>query len=143
MGAKELQKKLQDDHKRNSRLHMREIPALPDKSHWPKVDLPFKLGAPLGKRSVGRQRKLRIKGCLETGGKTSAKSDDKKKKMVGGPVTCKRYGEKGHRQTSYKNGDKKASCNANGRSRHFWRGRSDNRNYTVTQKAETANYTMA
>ncbi len=90
--------------------YKREIPALPDKSHWPEVDMPFNLGAPLGKRGVGRQRKLRIKGCLETGGKSSAKIDDKKKKMVRGPVTCKRCGEKGHRQASYKcpmNGTKK------------------------------------
>lgn len=53
---------------------------------------------------------MRIKGCLETGGKSSAKIDDKKKKMVRGPVTCKRCGEKGHRQASYKcpmNGTKK------------------------------------
>jgi hypothetical protein len=55
-------------------------------------------------------RKLRIKGCLETGSKSSAKSDGKNKKIIRGPVTCKRCGEKGHRQASYKcplNGTKK------------------------------------
>lgn len=44
------------------------IEPLPDKSQWPKVDLPFVLGAPLAKRNLGRYRKLRIKGCLEGGG---------------------------------------------------------------------------
>uniref|UniRef100_J3KVC7 SWIM-type domain-containing protein n=1 Tax=Oryza brachyantha TaxID=4533 RepID=J3KVC7_ORYBR len=72
----------------------REIPAMPDKSYWPK-------------RSVGRQRKLRIKGCLEIGGSTRSKSDAKNKKVIRGPVTCKRCGEKGHRQASYK-------CSLNG-----------------------------
>uniref|UniRef100_A0A0E0R5A0 Uncharacterized protein n=1 Tax=Oryza rufipogon TaxID=4529 RepID=A0A0E0R5A0_ORYRU len=33
---------------------------------------------------------MRIKGCLETGGKSSAKSDDKKKKRVRAQVTCKK-----------------------------------------------------
>ena len=53
---------------------------------------------------------MRIKGCLETGSKSSAKSDGKNKKIIRGPVTCKRCGEKGHRQASYKcplNGTKK------------------------------------
>lgn len=78
----------------------REIPAIPDKSHWPKVKMPFDLGAPLEKMGVGRQRKLRIKGCLENGGKSSAKSDGKNKKIIRGLVTCKRCGEKGHRKAS-------------------------------------------
>uniref|UniRef100_A0A0E0EPJ4 Uncharacterized protein n=1 Tax=Oryza meridionalis TaxID=40149 RepID=A0A0E0EPJ4_9ORYZ len=73
----------------------REIPAMPDKSHWPKVKMPFDLGAPLEKRGVGRQRKLRIKGCLENGGKSSANSDGKNKKVIRGLVTCKRCGGKG------------------------------------------------
>lgn len=81
------------------------IQPMPDKSQWPKIDLGFILGAPLGKRSVGRQRKLRIKSCLEGSG-----SGKKKKPMIRGPVTCQRCGEKGHRQASYKcplNGTKK------------------------------------
>ena len=42
-----------------------EIEPMTDKSQWPQVHLPFVVGAPLAKRNVGRQRKLRIKGCLE------------------------------------------------------------------------------
>jgi hypothetical protein len=78
---------------------------------------------------VGRQRKLRFKSCLEGGHRkkgakdvsndnnivdgnpdNSAPTNAKRKKMVRGPVTCKRCGEKGHRQASYKyplNGTKK------------------------------------
>ena len=52
--------------------YKRLIEPLPDKTHWPKVDLPFSVGAPLDKKGPGRWRKLRIKGCLEggSGGKT-------------------------------------------------------------------------
>jgi len=46
-----------------------EIEPMTDKSQWPQVHLPFVVGAPLAKRNVGRQRKLRIKGCLEGGHK--------------------------------------------------------------------------
>ncbi|KAL5679967.1 hypothetical protein ACJX0J_006352, partial [Zea mays] len=67
------------------------------KSQWPKIDLGFILGAPLGKRLVGRQRKLRIKSYLEGSG-----SGKKKKPMIRGPVTCQRCGEKGYRHASYK-----------------------------------------
>jgi hypothetical protein len=38
-----------------------------DKTQWPKVDIPFSVGAPLDKKGVERYRKLRIKGCLEGG----------------------------------------------------------------------------
>ncbi|WVZ73610.1 hypothetical protein U9M48_021896 [Paspalum notatum var. saurae] len=107
----------------------REIEPLTDKSQWPKVHLPFSITAPLTKRGVGRQRKLRFKSCLEGGSKkngakdvsndsnvvdenpdNSAPTNAKGKKMIRGPVTCKRCGEKGHRQASYKcplNGTKK------------------------------------
>jgi hypothetical protein len=73
------------------------IQPMPDKSQWPKIDLGFILGAPLGKRLVGRQRKLRIKSYLEGSG-----SGKKKKPMIRGPVTCQRCGEKGYRHASYK-----------------------------------------
>ena len=79
----------------------RLIEPMTDKTQWPKVDMPFRVSAPLGKRSVGRQKKLRIKGCLE-GGSGKSKSNNKddvkdgKKQMVRGPVTCKRCGAKGH-----------------------------------------------
>jgi len=98
-----------------------EIEPMTDKSQWPQVHLPFVVGAPLAKRNVGRQRKLRIKGCLEGGHNkkgandsandgSTASTDAKGKKMIKGPVTCLRCGEKGHRQASYKcplNGTKK------------------------------------
>jgi len=74
-----------------------DIPCMPDKSRWAKVDLGFKVLPPLTKRTRGRQRKNRLKGCLEKGkGKWKVK--------------CKRCGELGHRQTSSKcslNGTKK------------------------------------
>lgn len=93
----------------------REIEPMTDKTQWPKVELPFVVGAPLGKRGVGRQKKLRIKGCLEGGGGKSkaasiAGGKEGKKQMVQGPVTCQRCGAQGHRQSSYKcpmNGTKK------------------------------------
>uniref|UniRef100_A0A8R7JZR5 SWIM-type domain-containing protein n=1 Tax=Triticum urartu TaxID=4572 RepID=A0A8R7JZR5_TRIUA len=100
----------------------REIEPMTDKSQWPPVELPFVVGAPLAKRNKGRQRKLRIKGCLEGGHKkkgandapkdddSTAPTNSKGKKMIRGPVTCKKCGEKGHRQASYKcplNGTKK------------------------------------
>ena len=44
--------------------YKRNIEPLPDKTQWPDVDLPFVVGAPLGKRGRGRPRKLRMKSCL-------------------------------------------------------------------------------
>ncbi|WVZ68551.1 hypothetical protein U9M48_017480, partial [Paspalum notatum var. saurae] len=103
----------------------RKIEPLTDKSQWPLVELAFPVSAPLTRRKAGRQRKLRIKGCLEGGSKkkganqssngdenvdNSASTNAKGKKMIRGPMTCKRCGEKGHRQASYKcplNGTKK------------------------------------
>ncbi|KAG2657364.1 hypothetical protein PVAP13_1KG148131 [Panicum virgatum] len=112
---------------------VRNIEPLPDKTQWPDVDLPFVVGAPLGKRGRGRPRKLRMKSCLEGGnskgkktaaerGKEADKEADKeameaakqtekdKKKMIRGKRKCKRCGELGHGETSYKcplNGTKK------------------------------------
>ncbi|XP_015696419.1 uncharacterized protein LOC102708026 isoform X2 [Oryza brachyantha] len=89
--------------------YCRLIEPMTDKSQWSEVEVPFCLKAPLGKRNVGRQRKNRIKGCLEAGGNSgelsrgkaaAAKNDGKK--MVRGPVTCPNHGLKGHRKTSYK-----------------------------------------
>jgi hypothetical protein len=39
------------------------------------VDFAAHVGAPLGKRSVGCQRKNRIKGCLEGGGNRKKSTD--------------------------------------------------------------------
>ena len=85
--------------------YMGIIEPMPDKRHWPKVDLGFLMGAPLAKRPVGRQRKLRMKSFLETGG-----TGKKKKPMIRGPMKCKRCDQVGHREASSKcplNGTKK------------------------------------
>lgn len=85
--------------------YMGIIEPMPDKTHWPKVDLGFLMGAPLAKRPVGRQRKLRMKSFLETGG-----TGKKKKPMIRGPMKCKRCDQVGHREASSKcplNGTKK------------------------------------
>lgn len=114
---------------RFQKAYSRLIEPLPDKSQWPDVELPFVVGAPLDKRSAGRQRKLRIKGFLEGGNgkskkaaKEAANEADKaaekevaetekgKKKMIRGKRKCKKCGELGHGETSYKcrlNGTKK------------------------------------
>ncbi|CAO2190691.1 unnamed protein product [Urochloa humidicola] len=92
--------------------YSRLIEPLPDRSQWPDVDLPFQLGAPIGKRNVGRQKKLRYKSALEGGSSSKAKKDDqeKKKTMIRGKRRCNRCGELGHTEVSYKcplNGTKK------------------------------------
>jgi len=101
----------------------REIEPMTDKTQWPQVDLPFLVGAPLAKLPVGRQRKLRMKGWMEGGHRKKGSKDGefindgegekgcdndaaptngKGKKMIRGPMTCKKCGEKGHRQASAK-----------------------------------------
>jgi hypothetical protein len=56
-----------------------EIEPITDKSQWPQVALEFEMVPPISKRPIGRQRKPRIKGCLEDGGGSS-----KGKKKVDG-----------------------------------------------------------
>jgi hypothetical protein len=108
----------------------RLIEPLLDKTQCPKVDIPFPIGAPLDKKGVGRYRKLRIKGCLEggSGGKTKKNAKEAaneankdaemeaveaangKRQLIRGKRKCKRCGELGHGETSYKcrlNGTKK------------------------------------
>jgi len=94
--------------------YKRLLEPLPQKSKWPKVELASVLGAPLGKRGVGRQWKNRIKSCLEGGGRKKpadkGKETEKEKKMIRGPFKCPNCGEYGHRKASYKcplNGTKK------------------------------------
>jgi len=65
----------------------REIESLIDKTQWPHVDLPFIVGAPLAKVSVGRMRKLRMNGWMEGG--------HKKKGSKGGKSTNEGEGEDG------------------------------------------------
>jgi len=67
------------------------IHVITDKSQWPVVEKGFKLLPPIGKkRGLGRQRKKRVKGCLERSGKATRQ------------VTCKGCGELGHRRTSWR-----------------------------------------
>ena len=56
-------------------LTKRLIEPLSDRTHWPEVVLDFTVNAPLGKRSAGKPRKLRIKGCLEGGSGGKSKKD--------------------------------------------------------------------
>lgn len=99
------------------KAYARQIEQLPSKEKWPKVELAFKVGAPLSKRGVGRQQKNRIKSCLEGGSggskctkKVAENENEKTKKMIRGKVRCPNCGELGHMKTSYKcplNGTKK------------------------------------
>ncbi|CAN6302334.1 unnamed protein product [Urochloa humidicola] len=84
------------------------IKPLPDKSQWPKVELDYKLLAPLTKREVGRQKKNRIPGCLENKG-------NKPKGKGAWQVTCSTCFQHGHRSSSSKcllNGTKKRKSRA-------------------------------
>jgi hypothetical protein len=91
----------------------RMIESLSDKSFWPKVNLADEVGAPLGKRSVGRQRKNRIKSCLEGGKgkkKVSGNENENERKILRGKIKCPNCGQLGHRKASPKcplNGTKK------------------------------------
>jgi predicted RNA-binding Zn-ribbon protein involved in translation (DUF1610 family) len=97
--------------------YAREVEPLGDQSFWPHVKIAAEVGAPISKRSVGRQRKNRIKGCLEgaSAKKASAKEESgnetkKAKKAVRGKFNCPNCGKLGHRKNSPKcrlNGTKK------------------------------------
>jgi hypothetical protein len=82
-----------------------------NKTQWPQVYLSFLVGAPLTKLPPGRLRKLRLKSWDEGGHKKKGKSTNesegekecdndiaptnaKEQKMIRGPMTCKRCGEK-------------------------------------------------
>ena len=82
--------------KRFREAYMGVIEPLTDRSQWPNVILYFVLHAPLPKRSAGRSRKLRIKGCLEKGGGRKPPP----KGQVGSQNRCKKCEELGHRQTA-------------------------------------------
>lgn len=91
----------------------RILEPLGDKSMWPKVPIADEVGAPLGKRPVGRQRKNRIKSCLEGGSakkKPSSNENDTERKILRGKIKCPNCGQLGHRKASPKcplNGTKK------------------------------------
>ena len=103
--------------------YCREIEPMTDKTQWPRVELPFVVGAPLAKGEARRRRKLRLKGFMEGGHKKKTAKDGegssevaganggdngtvpvnaKGQKMIRGPMTCARCGEKGRRQASSK-----------------------------------------
>jgi hypothetical protein len=93
--------------KKFKKAYARRVEQLGDRSFWPKVQIAADVGAPIGKRPVGRQRKNRIKGCLEGG---SGKKPEKAKKMICGKFKCLNCDELGHRKNSPKcplNGTKK------------------------------------
>jgi uncharacterized protein (DUF2164 family) len=49
------------------KAYFRRVPPIEDRSFWPTVDFASQVCAPMSKRGVGRQRKNRIKSCLEGG----------------------------------------------------------------------------
>jgi hypothetical protein len=94
------------------KAYARRVEPLGDRSFWPQVELEYEVCAPLLKRSVGRQRKNRIKGCLKggSGKKASGNETEKANKLVRGKFKCPNYGELDHRKNSPKchlNGTKK------------------------------------
>jgi hypothetical protein len=86
------------------KAYSRLVEPIENKLFWPKVDFAKEVGAPLGKRGVGRQRKNRIKSCLEGGSSKKKPSNDneKTKKVIRGKFKCPNCGELGHRKSSYK-----------------------------------------
>jgi hypothetical protein len=95
------------------KAYARRIESVGDKSFWPKVSLADEVNAPIGKRTVGRQRKNRIKSCLEGGAakkKQSIPDEENEKKLLRGKIKCPNCGQLGHRKASRKcplNGSKK------------------------------------
>jgi hypothetical protein len=89
--------------------YKRVVVPLGDKSFWPQVDIGVTVGAPLSKRPVGRQRKNRIKSCLEGGSEKKAKGNENEKirKLIRWQFRCLNCGELGHRKNSPK-------CHLNG-----------------------------
>jgi hypothetical protein len=81
------------------KAYVRRVEQLGDRSFWPKVQIAADVGAPIGKRPVGRQSKNRIKGCLEGG---SGKKPEKAKKMICGKFKCPNCDELGHRKNNPK-----------------------------------------
>jgi hypothetical protein len=72
------------------------IPAMPDKSQWPKFDHDFFMHPPLLKPTSGRRQTKRRKGCTEANSSTTWKKGSHQC-----PI-CKGYG---HRWYNYKYGD--------------------------------------
>jgi hypothetical protein len=90
--------------------YSRVVHPIGDKLFWPNVPFAKEVGAPIGKRDVGRQMKNRIKGCLEGGSGKKKTNNENGKKSIRGKFKCPNCGELEHRKTSYKcpfNGTKK------------------------------------
>jgi hypothetical protein len=91
--------------------YKRVVVPLGDKFFWPKVHIGVPVRAPLVKRPVGRQRKNRMKCCLDGGsGKKKSGKERKTKKLFQGQFRCPNCRELGHRKNSPKchlNGTKK------------------------------------
>jgi hypothetical protein len=66
------------------KAYARLVESFADRGSWPKVPFAAEVGAPILKRAVGRQRKNRMKGCLEGGSskKLSGNETEKAKKIV-------------------------------------------------------------
>jgi hypothetical protein len=94
------------------KVYSRVVEPIGDKSFWPRVPFAKEVGAPIGMRGDGRQRKNKIKGCVEGGSGKKANENENvtSKKMIRGRFKCPNCGEFGHRKASYKcpfNGTKK------------------------------------
>jgi hypothetical protein len=81
----------------------------------PEVDIGMSVRALLVKRPVGRQKKNRMKGCMEggSGKKKSDKEKEKTKKLFRGQFGCPNCGELGHRKNSPK-------CYLNETKKRYW-----------------------
>ena len=84
------------------KAYARRVEQLGDKCFWPQVTIAKEVGAPIGKRLVGRQRKNRIKSCLEGGSKKkpTGNETEKERKLLRGKMKCPNCGELGHRKTA-------------------------------------------
>jgi hypothetical protein len=95
------------------KAYARLVESFADRGSWPKVPFAAEVGAPILKRAVGRQRKNRMKGCLEGGSsKKLSGNETEKAKKNRGKFKCPNYKQLGHRKNSPKcpfNGTKKAS----------------------------------
>jgi hypothetical protein len=94
------------------KAYVREVEPIADRSFWPEVTIAAYVGAPLLKRTVGRQRKNRMKDCLEggSGKKTDKDESEKAKKLIRRKFKCPNCGRLDHRKISPKcplNGTKK------------------------------------
>ena len=67
------------------------IPALPDKSEWPKYDKGFFMHPPLLIKAAGRPRKRRYQGCTD-----NSRAQAKKAKKGHMCPICKAYGHHWH-----------------------------------------------